>query len=313
MREQILKNLKDELCNDEDCEFTADLPNCVDDEISNEISNQTFYNIVKREAGQKNKQRTKNLVKINLYVKISKKLGMWKQNGTRSDNIKQVKEELKSLSTNERLKKRLKNLDIDLSYLKLDEKIKCKSGSVSKNYVCGKNASLSVQTVIFQIKISVQCARGTYHDKTINTCTSCPFGSFQNVTGQESCIQCPENFSTRKTNSKFEVDCRQKCPPGTVARIKVPKNKKTNETLIKSLMPFCKACDLGEYQPFYDQTECLKCPEGFTSSRGARTLADCFQRIEQPCALLPCGKNGECIADNNFYHCDCDEGFIGGT
>ena len=164
--------LKEELCKGQDeeqeCEVAASPPNC---EIENEIpANETsheknFYSIVKREISSpvsnesdsnqsSSKQKPKNMLKVNLYVKLSKKLGLWKNNGTRSDNIKQVKEELKNLNTNEKLKKKLKNIDIDLSYLKLDELIKCNKGSIAKNLVCGNYSFFLIeklQNLIFLI------------------------------------------------------------------------------------------------------------------------------------------------------------------
>lgn len=99
-QEEIMKNLKEELCASEDCELVSDLPGCEEaNTMSNEISLEgAYYKVFKREIPQNtqppvggikiNKQKTKNMVKINLYVTISKKLGMWKFNGTRSENIK---------------------------------------------------------------------------------------------------------------------------------------------------------------------------------------------------------------------------------
>ena len=112
-------------------------------------------------------------------------------------------------------------------------------------------------------------------------------------------------------HSKSESECRQKCLPGTAARVKVSKNKRTNDGLIKSLMPFCRTCNVGEYQPLYDQTECKKCPRDYTSLRGSKSPDDCFVKLDKPCQSKPCGVNGRCIPDHSLYHCECAEGFTG--
>jgi hypothetical protein len=52
--------------------------------------------------------------------------------------LQNVKEELKSIDVNEKLRKRLRNMNIDLSSLKLEEKFKCKNGSIVKNLACGE-------------------------------------------------------------------------------------------------------------------------------------------------------------------------------
>lgn len=72
-------------------------------------------------------------------MKISKNLGMWRPNTTKSENVRKVKEELKKVNTSERLKKRLRNMNVDLTLLKLDEKISCNRGSIAKKLVCGRS------------------------------------------------------------------------------------------------------------------------------------------------------------------------------
>lgn len=141
-QEQLIKELKEELCGDQDCELTTELPGCTDDAMPNEISNSSYYTIVKRDTEskpiKKSQTKAKNPVKVEVYVKISKNLGMWKPNSTKSDNVKKVKEELKKVNTSEKLKKRLRNMNVDLTVLKLDEMIKCNPGSVARKLVCGE-------------------------------------------------------------------------------------------------------------------------------------------------------------------------------
>lgn len=139
-QEQLIKDLKEELCGDQECELTTELPGCIDDALPNEISNSSYYTLVKRDTDQKPIKKAKNPGKVEIYVKISKNLNMWKPKETKSENVKKVKEELKKVNTSERLKKRLRNMNVDLTILKLDEMIKCNPGSVAKKLVCGESA-----------------------------------------------------------------------------------------------------------------------------------------------------------------------------
>lgn len=106
--------------------------------MTNEISNSSYYTLVKRDTESKAVRKAKNPGKVEIYVKISKNLHMWNQNSTRSENVKKVKEELKKVNSSERLKKRLRNMNVDFTLLKLDEMITCNVGSVAKKLVCGK-------------------------------------------------------------------------------------------------------------------------------------------------------------------------------
>lgn len=53
--------------------------------------------------------------------------------------FQRVKAELQNINNNEKLRKRLGELNMDLSVLKLDETIRCPHGSVAKKLTCGKN------------------------------------------------------------------------------------------------------------------------------------------------------------------------------
>jgi Tyrosine-protein kinase ephrin type A/B receptor-like/EGF-like domain len=159
-----------------------------------------------------------------------------------------------------------------------------------------------------QSSFSVQCNRGTFHDVSQNVCSPCPIGSFNTLIAQTICKTCPDFYSTRCSGSRQEVECRQLCPPGTFARIKTPK-KSTSAG--KTLMPFCRSCGIGEYQPDYDQTSWNKCPEGMTSDRGSKSIDNCYERHEKSCDAKTCGDHGKCIPSGVFYTCECDEGFYG--
>ncbi|XP_058442915.1 sushi, von Willebrand factor type A, EGF and pentraxin domain-containing protein 1-like isoform X2 [Malaya genurostris] len=298
----FLNNIKEHLCgNQEDCLITTSVPAC--DENSDENNK---YQIVKREVNtinmdkpkrQHGKRDDKTTIKINVYTKLSKRLGLWKNDGKKSDNIKRIKTELQNINVNEKLRKRLGELNMDLSILKLDESIRCPNGSVAKKLIC------------------VQCPRGTFHNDSTNMCTSCPIGTYNELAGQTVCIFCPPYHSTRKPNSKHSSECKPQCPPGTVAKLKAMKREK-NQKYHKSLMPFCRRCDPGEYQGLYNRISCDKCPPDHTSPRGSTSMTDCFPKRNWPCEMDPpvCGSQGQCVPEpinDDLYSCVCNEGFVG--
>ncbi|KXJ84393.1 hypothetical protein RP20_CCG009862 [Aedes albopictus] len=305
LKDVFTSSMRDHLCgSQEDCTITTVIPAC-EDNIP-KPDDKSRYHIVKRETSGENraKSRKQNVkrddratLKINVYTKLSKRLGLWKQDGKKSDNIKRLKTELQNINSNEKLRKRLGELNMDLSILKLDESIRCPDGSVAKKLVC------------------VQCPRGTYHNFTTNTCNSCSIGSYNELTGQTSCIQCAPYHSTRKPNSKHSSECKPQCPPGTVAKLKLMKKEKLQK-YHKSLMPFCRKCDPGEYQGLYNRISCDKCPSDHTSLRGSTSIKDCFPKHSRPCSseFPVCGPHGQCVpepSNEELYSCLCEEDFVG--
>ncbi|XP_062536901.1 sushi, von Willebrand factor type A, EGF and pentraxin domain-containing protein 1-like [Armigeres subalbatus] len=305
LEDVFTNSMREHLCgSQEDCIITTELPACADN--APQPDEKSKYHIVKREASgeSRTKGRRQNVkrddratIKINVYTKLSKRLGLWKQDGKKSDNIKRLKTELQNINNNDKLRKRLGELNMDLSVLKLDESIRCPDGSVAKKLVC------------------VQCPRGSYHNLTTNTCISCAIGSYNELTGQTSCIQCPLNYSTRKLNSKHSSECKPQCPPGTIAKLKLMKKEKLQK-YHKSLMPFCRKCDPGEYQGLYNRINCDKCPQDHTSQRGSTSIKDCFPKYSKPCSteFSVCGTHGKCMpepSNNELYSCLCEEGFVG--
>lgn len=302
----MLTQVKDHLCKDQtDCEIVSEIPFC--EESSNDpeleeqpavsmlLPNNTFYNIVKREINsnpivpKRKMTRTKSQLRISVYTKLSKKLGLWQQNTTKSENIKRVKQELRTLPTNDNLKNKLLHLKINLNVLRLDHLIRCEKGSVSKKFIC------------------VMCPSGTFQNANTSTCQPCPIGTYNGLPGQTRCTVCPLNYSTRKLSSRTVEDCKEQCQPGTIAR------KKQNDRY--SLKPYCRKCIHGEYQPFYNKIYCEKCPDGLTSSRASVNIESCYPKRQQHCKKYPpvCGDHGKCTSDinTNLYSCSCDDGYGG--
>jgi hypothetical protein len=128
-----LKDLKEDLCGSQDCELTTELPECIDNPPVTDSS--SYYIISKRDTEAKPVKKTKN---FELYVKVSKNLGIFNSTVTKSENVKRVKEELKKVNSSEKFRKRLRNMNVDLTALKVDEQVTCNPGSVSKKLICGK-------------------------------------------------------------------------------------------------------------------------------------------------------------------------------
>lgn len=191
------EEMKKYLCKGaEDCEIITQLPDC--DEISKRVAvsnatdenqlNSTFYHVVKRREAPKDDGK-ENVMKIRVYTRVSKKLGLWNTSLSRSENVDRVKDELKTYHSNENLRAQLAALNINVKHLNLDEVPLCRNGSVLKKDIC------------------VECPRGSYHNKAANSCHWCPWGTYNNASSQMTCHPCPEHRSTRKIGAKSSSEC----------------------------------------------------------------------------------------------------------
>lgn len=134
--------LREHICPDTlNCEIVSELPDCSAFEAdlneragSDSVSNRTFYHVVSRRDTSK---RTP-MMKVRVYTRISKKLGLWDTNVPRSENIRRVKDELRTYDTNEELRQKLSALKINVRHLNLAEVPLCRNGTVLKKSVCGK-------------------------------------------------------------------------------------------------------------------------------------------------------------------------------
>ncbi|KAG4075716.1 hypothetical protein HA402_003541 [Bradysia odoriphaga] len=306
IEDDVLEQVKAQMCAGQtDCEVTSTIPECVDEmpiiNSNNSNSNATFYSIVKRDVSERTKRtgklRQKSNLKIRVLTKVGKKLGLWNENTTRSENIKKIKTELKNLGENKELLQKLEDLKINIRLLKLEESVNCKNGSVAKKNLC------------------VQCPKGSFHNVTLQICQQCPLNMFSSQHGQTLCTPCPMYHSTRKLGSHSATDCKQQCPPGTVARLKAPRNNRSNQKFSRTLMPFCRKCSPGEYQSNYDQIACDQCPPNSISTRGSTSVDNCHPKQHQPCSQINvCGLHGTCkqeISNPFLYSCSCEDGFVG--
>lgn len=131
----------------DDCEIISEIPDCneilrnnFDADASDETTNRNFYTIVKRDVHrtQFSQPRNSATMKIKVYTKISKGLGLWNQSLSRAENLEIVRQELKTYETNEHLRNQLYALRINVKHLNLEENLLCRSGSVLKRNNCGK-------------------------------------------------------------------------------------------------------------------------------------------------------------------------------
>ncbi|XP_058127266.1 sushi, von Willebrand factor type A, EGF and pentraxin domain-containing protein 1-like [Anopheles ziemanni] len=312
--EAFTEGLRDAMCEgQEECTLLATVPFCSGTIDTPTTDDSMRYRIVRRSVVPTEDDADTSsgaTVKVVVYKRISQQLGMWRPDGKQSENIRRIKEELDKINANKKLRRRLGTLNLDLSVLKLDEKIRCANGSIARKLVC------------------VHCPRGTYHNHTTNSCSSCPLGTYNEQTGQSSCLPCPKNHSTRRLGSKHSVECKPQCPPGTVAKLKPAKSVKAgNRTggagttrYHKTLMPFCRQCEPGYFQGQYNRAQCQPCPVGHSSARGSTRVADCFQLPEpgsgRPCenGTSLCGPNGRCVVDPAVaggYECACEGHAVG--
>lgn len=57
---------------------------------------------------------------------------------------------------------------------------------------------------------SVECSPGTFYNHESRTCPQCQRGYFQNQSGQDFCIACPGNKTTKSIGSKSVTNCTGK-------------------------------------------------------------------------------------------------------
>ena len=124
------------------------------------------------------------------------------------------------------------------------------------------------------------CAAGTYKDiKGSGDCVVCPVDTYSAVLGaisESTCEPCPEDTSSG-SGSSAKSDC--KCKAGSLGPGGGP----------------CTACPSGKYQ---QGSECVDCPEGYTSHPGSTSAEHCLDICDAgsygpaggPCVLCEEGK-----------------------
>ena len=112
-------------------------------------------------------------------------------------------------------------------------------------------------------KVCANCPAGTFYSNGV--CEKCQPGSYQDEEKKLSCKKCPAHQGTTTSGAK---KCKNLCIPGTYSSSGFPTD---NES--------CKLCGIGEYQPNYGSTSCLKCSGNTTTvSSGETSRNDCGRK-----------------------------------
>ncbi|XP_070554253.1 sushi, von Willebrand factor type A, EGF and pentraxin domain-containing protein 1-like [Ptychodera flava] len=146
------------------------------------------------------------------------------------------------------------------------------------------------------------CRPGTYSPTGLETCLSCPRGSYQSNYGSKSCTPCDGGVPTW-TKGAISVDfCRAECTMGTYS-----------DTGYEP----CLLCPRGTYQPMPRSSVCRPCDYGQTTkNEGAVDVKSC-QKIK--CRALSSPTNGQkvcsswdnSIGSNCSFKCDIGYDLVG--
>ena len=153
----------------------------------------------------------------------------------------------------------------------------------------------------------VSCEEGWFLDKSVSQCKKCPVGQYQDQSGQDHCIQCPDGKSTASEGQKNMSSCTVvfcgkgqylndsncfDCPKNTYQDVKEHNateckpcgpNKIANATgqsdvsscfasceegwFLDESVSQCKKCPQGQYQDQLGQDHCKQCPDGKSTTR----------------------------------------------
>ncbi|XP_060063970.1 uncharacterized protein LOC132544399 [Ylistrum balloti] len=98
---------------------------------------------------------------------------------------------------------------------------------------------------------------GEYRNPDENLCQPCPRGQYQDQKWQDSCEQCPENYTTFSVGAVSRDQCHMACDSGY---------EEVNAT--------CVACAVGTFRNQQDTQWCRNCSVGWTTTSTATTEAD---------------------------------------
>ncbi|KAK3591334.1 hypothetical protein CHS0354_028441 [Potamilus streckersoni] len=120
----------------------------------------------------------------------------------------------------------------------------CDTGSGVLNGVCQK------------------CGPGTYYVDNRNSgglqeCVNCPYATYQDLSQQFSCKNCPPGTNTTFTgaSSVLQCDATSTCAAGS----------------FRNTSGICQICPIGTYQSSLGQTSCISCPSGTTTQQTGST------------------------------------------
>ena len=141
------------------------------------------------------------------------------------------------------------------------------------------------------------CGYGTYSETGLVACLNCPKNSYTNEPppeGFKKCEACPPGTFTLHEASSSQLQCRQKCAPGTYSDY--------------GLEP-CAPCPYDHYQENEGSTTCSECPSGNKTLKIGTVSADDCQPVQ--CTDGICQNGGLCLARQHQIQCYCPAGFSG--
>ena len=110
------------------------------------------------------------------------------------------------------------------------------------------------------------CESGTFSARAAASCTACPKGRFQSLSGQSSCHACPEaQFAIHDGQSSCQL-CLAPCPTGTRRVVAACGGAKGST---------CQPCAAGMFAATKDATTCSVCPKGQFAPQGSSQCTPC--------------------------------------
>ena len=157
--------------------------------------------------------------------------------------------------------------------------------------VCRKcpNNTLTIEPNASSVTECV-CTTG-YENKTMERCSECEIGSYQDKSGNFSCIQCSLNSLTVAPASVSEFECR--CEPGFTPQLETTSTDNENNVDYA----ICVPCDAGKFKPTLSDVACSDCPENFY----------CPQQSVNPLRCVP--NSTSTLNSQNVEDCHCNAGF----
>uniref|UniRef100_F1KPM5 Neurogenic locus notch protein 1 n=1 Tax=Ascaris suum TaxID=6253 RepID=F1KPM5_ASCSU len=165
----------------------------------------------------------------------------------------------------------------------------CERGTFQPGYgaiqcfPCDPGSSTPTIGASSEAECNITCGAGFYMGVN-EACVGCPQGSYRPDDRKiVQCISCNIGFTTPHLNSTSASDCSvMNCPPGTFTNANVtgPLNQEINH-----LSQICLQCPIGYYQDQWNESACVPCGTGFTTSNtGASSVRYC---LLSPATVLP--------------------------
>ncbi|CAL4150116.1 unnamed protein product [Meganyctiphanes norvegica] len=146
----------------------------------------------------------------------------------------------------------LPNVVPDPSTLVLDSEYSCPVGKVVVGDQC------------------VDCAQGTYYNRTTESCMICLSGEYQNELGQVACKACPQRAGrqgvTKTPGARTVEECQERCASGQY---------------FDEARKACLSCGYGYYQQEEGKFSCRRCERGLTTrTTEAISPSECREECE---------------------------------